>query len=160
MAKSTNAPESVSTDVELRISDAQLRDISSFEDAIRLAESVYGSVVDASEEIGSGFVMLENKDRLTDVPFLILSCSFPEGDYRNEIGELSKFAVVRLVTDKGDRLVITDGGHGVFTQLSELNERTGRSGGILVKGGLRRSDYSYEDANGVTQPATTYYLNV
>lgn len=168
MAKAAQRDETVSETVSdnaekfgdegmTRFSDTDLRNISSFEDAIRLAEQAYGSVVDATDEIGSGFIMLDNKDRLCDVPFLILSVSFPEGDYRNpDTGEMSHFAVVRLVTQTGDRFVVTDGGHGIYSQLDEFVVRSGRTGGILVKGGLRKSEYDHPEHG----RSVTYYLNV
>lgn len=140
--------------------DAELRGITSFEAAIAAVEGKFGSVADASEEIGSGFVMLDDKEKLIGETFIIVSFSFPQGDYRDDNGELSHFAVARLVTQRGDRYVITDGGHGIYSQLDEFAVRSGRAGGLLVRGGLRKSEYEYVNDKGITQPAVTYYLNV
>lgn len=141
-------------------SDTELRGIGSFEEAMALASDKFGDVLDASAVIGSGFIMLEDKDKLLNETFLILSTSFPEGDFRDADGVASHFAVVRLVTARNDHYVITDGGHGIYSQLDEFSVRTGRSGGILVKGGLRKSEYEYTDDKGNVSPAVTYYLNV
>lgn len=160
MAKTTTTPETVDSDVnDVVFSDTDLRGITSFEDALRLAAEKYGSVIDAADEIGSGFVMLDDKDKLVNEPFVIISYTFPEGDFRNDDGELSHFAVMRVVTKHGDRFVVTDGSHGIYSQLDEFYVRSGRKGGLLVGGGLRKSTYETE-INGVMQPATTYYLNV
>lgn len=161
MAKATaSARETVDETVtSVNFSDAELRGISSFEDALRLAEEKYGSIIDAAEEIGSGFVMVDNKDKLVGEPFVILSFSFPEGDFLDENGNPGHYAVVRLVTKHGDRLVLTDGSHGIYQQLEDFHIRSGRTGGLLVNGGLRKSEYKTE-VNGVMQRAVTYYLNV
>lgn len=161
MAKATaSARETVDETVaSVSFSDAELRGISSFEDALRLAEEKYGDVIDAAEEIGSGFVMLDNKDKLVGEPFVILSFAFPEGDFLDENGNPGHYAVVRLVTKHGDRLVLTDGSHGIYQQLEDFHIRSGRTGGLLVSGGLRKSEYKTE-VNGVMQRAVTYYLNV
>lgn len=160
MAKATADVETVDeTMTDVNFSDTELRSVSSFEDAMRLAAEKYGSVIDAADEIGSGFVMLDNKDKLVGEPFVILSYSFPEGDYRDADGNIGHFAVMRVVTKHGDRFVVTDGSHGIYSQLDEFHVRSGRKGGILVNGGLRKSEYETE-INGVMQPAVTYYLNV
>lgn len=141
-------------------SDTELRGITSFEDALALVQETYGDVLDAADEIGSGFVLLKDKNKLVDVPFIILSFSFPEGDFTDENGLKSHFSVMRVVTERGDRYVVVDGSTGIYDQLDQFYGRSGRNGGMMVKGGLRRSDYEYTDAQGKTSPASTYYLNV
>lgn len=161
MAKATAAADETidETMEDVNFSDTELRGISSFEDAMRLAAEKYGDVIDAADEIGSGFIMLDNKDKLVGEPFVILSFAFPEGDFLDEDGNPGHFAVVRLVTKHGDRFVVTDGSHGIYQQLEDFHIRSGRSGGLVVSGGLRKSEYKTE-VNGVMQPAVTYYLNV
>lgn len=166
MAKSAaRAAEDVTPEIadeldSATFSDAELRGIGSFEEAMALASDKFGGIVDAASEIGSGFVMLDNKDKLIGEPFIILSMSFPEGDFRDADGVTSHFVVARLVTQHNDHFVITDGGHGIYSQLDEFYVRSGKSGGILVKGGLRKSEYEYTDDKGNVSPAVTYYLNV
>lgn len=141
-------------------SDAELRTISSFEDALALAEHTFGDVLDATTEIGSGFVRLENKDRLCDETFIILSFSLTEGDFIGDDGFKQHFAAVRVVTKSGGKYWFTDGGTGIYRQLEDLKTRSNRGGGILVNNGLRKSTYEWEDDKGNMQPGVTYYLNV
>lgn len=141
--------------------DADLRGIASFEDALALATATYGDVVDATDEIGSGFVRLDNKSRLIDTPFVIMSFALSEGDYIDGgTGVKQHFASVRVVTRSGDKYWFTDGGTGIYRQLEDMSVRSGRNGGILVDGGLRKSEYQFEDSDGNMQPGTTFYLNV
>jgi hypothetical protein len=140
--------------------DAQLRSVDSFEAALALASQEYGDVLDAADEIGSGFVNLDNKDRLIDTTFLILSFAISEGDFRGDDGFLQHFASVRVVTRAGEKFWFTDGGTGIYRQLEDLAVRSGRKGGILVNNGLRKSEYEFEDSKGNMQPGVTYYLNV
>lgn len=127
-----------------------LRSIASFQDAMRLVEDTLGgTVVDASEEIGDGFTMLDDKDKLINVPFIALQWRFTPGDFGKQ------YVIMRVVTDTGDKYVITDGGTGIAQQMASFTERTKRTGGLLVKRGLRKSEYDNEFGHG-----TTHYLNV
>jgi hypothetical protein len=145
---------------DVHFSDADLRTIDSFDAALALATQTFGDVLDAAEEIGTGFTKLENKDRLVDVPFLILSFSMSEGDFRDDEGFLQQFVSVRIVTRSGEKYFFTDGGTGIYRQLEDLAVRSGRTGGILVQNGLRRSEYTWVDDKGHDQPGVTHYLNV
>jgi hypothetical protein len=140
--------------------DADLRAVKSFEDALQLVTATIGDVLDATDEIGSGFAQLDNKDRLVDTAFVILSFSINDGDFRDAEGFLQKFVSVRVVTRSGDKYWFTDGSTGIARQLRDYVEMGGRKAGLLVKQGLRKSEYTFTDANGNEQPATTYYLNV
>jgi hypothetical protein len=145
---------------DAHFSDVQLRGVSSFEEAMQLATETFGDVLDAADEIGSGFVKLENKDRLVDTEFVILSYSMSEGDFRDTDGFLQHFVSARIVTRAGEKFFFTDGGTGIYRQLEDLAVRSGRTGGIHVKNGLRRSEYTWVDKNGNDQPGVTHYLNV
>lgn len=142
-------------------SDTELRGIGSFAEALALVETKYGDVIDASSEIGSGFVILEDKDALLNVPFVILSYAFPEGDRVDAHGIARHYSLMRVVTKHNEHFVVTDGGTGIYEQLDEYYVRSGRKGGLLVERGLRKSEYVYTDpTTGEVSPATTYYLNV
>jgi hypothetical protein len=135
-------------------SDETLRSVTSFDEAFTLAQETFGGVIDASDEIGSGFDLLDTdaKDSLTGVPFVILEMAFHHSDqYAQE------FVSVVAVTEHNRRVIFNDGSTGIYAQLHAVYERTGRTGGILVKGGLRRSDYP---ANEERPAGTTYYLAV
>lgn len=134
--------------------DVALRSITSFDDAMRAAQEVYGEVYDASTAIGTGFDLMdtEGKDQLCGIPFLVLEMKFNWSDAYNQ-----EFVSFLAVTEDGRRFIVNDGSTGVYRQLRAFYDEFGRNGGLLCKGGLRRSDYpATED-----RPAgTTYYLNV
>lgn len=157
---STSDSAVVSEPQDNQFSDAQLRSVTSFDEAVALATQTFGDVLDATEEIGSGFTRLENKDRLIDVPFIILSFSMSEGDFRGDDGQLQYFTSLRVVTKSNDKYWFTDGGSGIYRQLEDLAVRSGRTGGILVEHGLRKSEYTWTDNKGNDQPGITHYLNV
>lgn len=114
--------------------DAELRGITTFEEAFSLAESIYGDVVDVSEELGNGFTLVSDKSVLENKPFVILSCGFNEGDYGD-------FVSIAAVTKDNEKYIFNDGSSGVFKQLFELVRTLKRTGGFLVPGGLRSNEY-------------------
>lgn len=123
--------------VRERFNDDQLREIASYEDAMKLAASAYGQLEKVSDlELGNGFKLLPGKDksRLVGLSFVILHFQFNEGEFSDE------FVSVTLVTQNGDRLIMNDGGTGICAQLKEIS-KTGRYGGIAVPHGLRKSEY-------------------
>lgn len=145
-----------------KYSDEELLSVQSFDDALRLAAEYYGeeNLVSADETIGNGFRLLANKDTLVDVPFVALAWRFNPGEYQGE------FVTMMVVTEDGRKFIVNDGGSGVCSQLATYTNATGRHGGMIVKRGLTRSDYEYEDnsvldseGNPTKRPASTYYLN-
>lgn len=148
----------VAMSVTERFSDSELRSVDSFEIALALAEATYGDTIEASDVIGSGFVMLDNKDRLIGERFIILHMSFPASQtFRDkDTGEFAHFVAAMIVTERNERLVLVDGGAGIYSQLDEWYVRTGRSGGLIVRG-LRKSEYDLPDGSG---KGITHYLNV
>lgn len=137
-----NVPEALSNkelSTGRRFDDATLRGISSFEDAMRLAADTYGSVIgDADLELGNGFRVAtdDDKARLVNVPFIILTYTFNDGDY-------GEFATMMVITSpNGDRLIVNDGSTGIFSQLLDIMKTTNRTGGIFIERGLRVSEYA------------------
>lgn len=127
--------------------------------------------VDASQYIGSGFNVLEDKDRLKGVPFWVTDITFNESD----TGEFASLEVVVGPDRSGAgsivaKLIINDGGTGIRDQVKQLMENThGNLGPFFVGKGLRRSDYGKGDvttgfrldSDGKPLPAgTTYYLDI
>lgn len=155
----TTSGEVVKTD--RLFSEDELRNIGSFDDAMALLNEKLGAeIYDASTEIGDGFDMLENKDKLLENAFVAVSWSFSESaDFRDENGNPSKFVVMRVVTSRGEKFIITDGSTGICRQMLNFTARTGKLSGLVVKGGLRKSTYKTEIRGEVT-PGVTYYLNV
>lgn len=131
-----------------------LRSISSFEDALALVQEKMGETVNAEKELGTGFRVLNgpDKDRLLGVTFIVLSMDFNEGDQ-------GPFVSFLCVTEEGGKYVVNDGSTGIYKTLEEYHVRGGKPGGLLVNGGLRKSEYDKEIDGRMTK-ATTYYLNV
>lgn len=116
--------------------DQDLRSISSYDDAMQLAEALNETVMDISEELGSGFALLADKDRLKKTPFVIIQWRFTAGDFKGG------FVSAALVTQKGEKYIINDGSTGIMAQLMELSQKHKRFGGLRVVNGLRKSEYS------------------
>src|SRR3954454_1722301 len=102
MSKSQSQPQSTeiaemedSTEIQSSVfSDDSLRDLATFDDAIRLAQEQFGEIVSVSEEIGDGFTVLSTdaKGMLVGVPCLALEWEFYPGDYGDK-----GFVSIRLV---------------------------------------------------------------
>jgi hypothetical protein len=137
------------------LSTDQLSEIKSFADAIALANEVYGAehIAVASDVLGDGFRILENKDALSGVGFFAINWTFSMGDH-------GEFVAMKVVTEDDRKLVLIDGSKGIFEQVKLYSEKTGKYGGLVVRRGLRRSDYTYTDEKGVEKDASTYYLDV
>lgn len=133
----------------------ELAGITSFDDALNLVASRIGenNIDVASDEIGDGFKLLENKDQICGVPLLLVTWDFHMGDH-------GEFVSIKAVTKDGQKLIINDGSSGLYKQLAEYSAKKNKQGGMLCQKGLRRSDYKYTDENGNEKPATTYYLDV
>lgn len=157
--------DETSTEIDVtnvpKYSDDELLSVQSFEDAYALAVQYYGeeNLVSADETIGNGFRLLADKDTLIDVPFIALGWRFNPGDF-------GEFVTMMVVAEDGRKFIVNDGSTGVCQQLATYTNATGRHGGMLVKRGLTRSDYEYEDnsvldadGNPTKRPAHTYYLN-
>lgn len=137
----------------------ELQAIESFDDALRLATEKYGAgnIALASDVIGDGFKLLENKDQLIGIQMIVLSWTFNMGDF-------GEYASARIVTHEDNgvsrKYVVNDGSTGIRDQLMSYEAKTGRTGGLLVSKGFRRSDYEFEDDKGKKQKGTTYYLDL
>jgi hypothetical protein len=155
----TTPSENTDVAVQHKISAAQLSEVSSFDDALRLMEETYGSgaIALASDALGDGFQLLEEKDQLIGVPCAFIS-------WRESLGDFGPFVAARVVTQDNRKVVIIDGGSGIYQQLSEFSQKFGRDGGLVARKGLRRSDYTYTDVDKVTgqpveRPASTHYID-
>jgi hypothetical protein len=118
-----------------KFSDANLREVQTFEQAFALAEEAWGEVIDISKELGNGFMLVTDKSVLIDVPFVILSFAFNEGTW-------GTFTSVAVVTKDNRKFIFNDGSTGVCEQLVELAREHKRFGGYLVQGGLSQSTYA------------------
>lgn len=140
-------------------STQQYRGIQSWDDAIALAQGSFGALVTA-EDLGDGFTLVkeEQKAALVGVPMLCLYAQLRTGD-------LGGYVVVRCITKDGRKVVVVDGGTGMYEQLSEyMTANDGRWPNLWPRG-LRRSDYKTDIPNPkkpgetLTVDATTFYID-
>lgn len=96
------------------------------------------------------FEKLDNKDELLNVPFIVTRWWFTEGD-------MGTFAVLRCITRDNRKLVVTDGSTGICAQLKKITLDTGKTANMVVRNGLRVSEYTADTSEGPKR-ARTYYL--
>lgn len=139
-----------------RFSDDDLRAITSFDDAAALLAQNELPVVAADQVMGNGFAILDDKSNLCGVPLLFLSWNFNQGEH----GPFVSAHVIAQVKGMNvpAKFILNDGSTGIYEQLKAYTDKTSKSAGLLVKRGLRRSDYQYDD-NGTQKNATTFYLD-
>lgn len=139
------------TTTEKVVSDAVLSEISSFDDAMRVVNDVFGgNIVEADKELGTGFSVLDNKNVLIGVPFIAVKIDQHTGDH-------GLFTSLHVVTAEGRKYIVNDGSTGIHDQIVELYKRKPAMVGmpLMVRRGLRRSDYQHPEHG----PSTTYYLD-
>lgn len=144
--------------VRTEIGTEELRELSSFQDAIKLAQETLGAEVISSTDLGDGFALLkdEEKDGLIGKPCMFVTWRFADGDY----GEfVSAHVMVELGKDKYAKYIINDGSTGICAQLRDLTDRQPDSRMLFAPKGLRRSDFTYTDGDGKSKPAHTYYVD-
>lgn len=149
------------------ISADEYADITSMDDAIALLQSKGIIVVEAADEIGDGFLLIDDKSKLIDIPLLIISWNVNAGDFSQTF--VSVRAIARFGQKEDTKIVFNDGGTGIKEQLeayaAKYKDRP--MGGIFVHHGLRASVYGLDKDD---QPvklgspeavgkAVTYYLN-
>jgi len=146
-----------------RPDDEMLRSITSIDDAFAALAELGTDVVDIADVIGSGFSLLDDKDkgRLVGVPMLLIAWAFSPGLY-------GQFVTTFVITATGEKYIVNDGSTGICKQLAEFTGVSGRQNGLRVMKGLRRSDYLIDKATkepvgrdfaGETEPASTFYLD-
>jgi hypothetical protein len=180
-ASKVDKNEEPSTEVDVQpesryFSREELSGIESFEDAMRLATSAHGTVVNAHEslELGDGFKIAdeEDKGRLIGVPLMLLEWSFRDGDFGDYV---SIRAISQGEDGKTTKWILNDGSTGIKEDLEDFTKKTGRTGGLFVRNGLRVSRYhidaktreplskaEYRDAvadGRKVVPAATFYLD-
>lgn len=154
--------------------DDELRALDSWDAAMAAAVEEYGTVANVGDELGNGFAIAseEDQERLCGVPLLFLEWSIVDGDF----GPYVSARVIQRLDDGGiKKWIINDGGQGINIQLQEYQERTGKTGGLGAKRGLRVSKYyidpdtgqgltkqevrEYIAAGRKTVPAHTFYID-
>ena len=141
------------SNAEPYVSDAELAEIDSFDSALALVnEKLGGEVVEADKDLGTGFALLDgkDKDKLCGVTFLAIKIEQHAGDH-------GMFTTMHVVTADGRKFIVNDGSTGIHEQIQTLWTRKPEKVGapLLVRKGLRRSDYTHPEYG----PSTTYYLD-
>lgn len=135
-------------EISQQFSREQYASIQSFNDAMALALDTYDTVVDASQDpnLGTGFKIAQedDKDRLCGVPMLLLDWRFNVGDHGDK-----DYVSIHAVDAENRKWVINDGGTGICRDLREYTGKTGRKGGLMVKRGLRFSEYPTNPEGGL-----------
>lgn len=136
--------------------------IATWEDAISLLAETEGiEVAYADEVIGDGFTIAsrEDKDKLCGSPLIFLEWRFNDGTF-------GKFVSARVIQKTGEnpedikKWILNDGSVGVLRDLAAYSVKTHKTTGLIVRNGLKRSDYTYTDEKtGKEIPASTYYLD-
>ena len=130
---------------------AGTREIESFDE-------VAGLLSDPNVLVIDDYQKLDDKSLLINVPFFINRWWFTEG-------EMGEFAVLRCVLSKPvhtgagetDKVVISDGSTGIFKQLREVTKKTQKTAALMVRHGLRVSQYTADTESG-PKMAETFYL--
>lgn len=134
--------------VEKRISEQELAQASTFADLQELMNAAYGETVNIANVAGDGFVPLDDKSRLVQTPFIIVTAELHDSE------AYGKVAVLRVVTEDNKRYKIRDMSSGIRDQVKTM----ARTGNILCPNGLRVSNYTFTNDQGKEQSASTYYL--
>lgn len=140
--------------------DADLAAIDSFQSVLDSFNSL-GLTPESMSDYGTGFEICKNKDRLVDTDLVIVEWRFNV----SEVGSEGAFVSAAVVTRNGEKWILNDGGTGIYQQLRLVTDQRNRAGhahpqaALLVKGGLTKSEYMYQDEKGKQIPASTYYLN-
>jgi hypothetical protein len=121
-------------------------------------------VVDIREVV-PGYSLEQDKENLIGKPFIIVDWTFRDSDKVFTVDPTTKQRVAKqyvslnlIVKDTNERLVINDGGTGIFEQMLGIAEKVGgQNKAVYVPKGLRKSEYEFEK-DGQAGEAVTYYL--
>ena len=158
MASTSKEVEQVApTNAPAVFADNMLAAIKSFDDVAAMFND-NGIAVETITDYGTGFSVVD-KARLVGVPMLLIEWRFNDGDF-------GEFVSVAAITKANEKVIFNDGSakSGILSQLRLVTQQRIERGsdtpqtGLLVEGGLTRSDYTYEDEKGQQRPATTFYL--
>ncbi len=143
-------------------SEKELASFESFDDVLKhtIAKDIQ---VDNISIYGSGFVVLDSKEKLIENQFVILEYHFSQGKQGEFVSLLIMARNPVTVNGKSvSKLVVNDGSTGIRDQMRMIEERRTENGvplnrPIFVENGLRKSTYTIE-VNGEETEATTFYL--
>jgi hypothetical protein len=137
-------------DMALLLAGGEGPDVETWEEVAQLPPESIGVIDD--------FIKLDDKSQLVNRPFFIRKFWFTEGDMG---GFAVAYCVTRdpILTPSGNtsKIIITDGSTGIYRQLREVAKRTGKTTALLVRNGLRVSEYTADTEEG-PKLAETFYL--
>jgi len=159
IARAMGGKEIARTEPEL-LSREELQAIQSWEDIAQILDTKGVEVEMADVALGDGFSVLSTDDKaqLVGRPMILIEWRFNQGN-------MGQFASMRAVVKTGElptdirKVIINDGSTGIMQQLKKFTEETGKTTGLIIRHGLKRSDYTWEDDKGVEHPGTTYYID-
>lgn len=133
-----------------------------------------GIELSSGEEISDGFESTKDKDKLINTTFVIIDWNlFTSSDFGG-----ADVMTIRLMTLAGEKYRISDGSTGIAQQLTDITKvrmdakHPAPNAGLIVKGGLSKSEYWVSEADGkamsdaeaeatpkdLKKKASTYYL--
>lgn len=148
--------------------DAQLRDVSTWDDFGALVKSSDTPLINIAA-FGPGFVLLESKDALIDMPFVIVGYRFSDGDQGVFVSvEAVVKTPISINGEAASKIVFNDGSTGICATLQVIAKTTTEFAPIYCPRGLRKSEYVRKDEAGepIINPktgnperATTFHLS-
>ena len=132
-------------------------------DAMMKVLHASGVEVDLASNVLADEWPVVDKARLINVPFVLATWTVSKPEDNSEGG--GQYLVCRGITKDNKRFRFADGSTGIMAQLVKLTRERIAAGskspnaGLYVTAGLTKSDYTFTDDKGKTQPATTYYLS-
>lgn len=156
-----STPESTGHDLALiqGVSNEVAKSFNSFSDVAEYFGA--DNIDDAAQELGDGYALENNKDKLIGVTMVLVDWNFLPGDFKvpdnvDPWPGQGMYSTIRLITQDGRKFRISDGSTGIHRQLWEYSQERERQTGLLVRRGLKKSTYSNEHSS----EAYTYYLDV
>jgi hypothetical protein len=156
-AKRTELQRSIGGQTSTALATAGTREIENFDEVRDLL-----SDPEADFLVLDDYQKLDDKSGLVNVPFFVNRWWFTDSD---QFGQDGQFAVMRVITSRPimtpagetDKVVITDGSTGIYSQLRRITTKTGKTAALMVRHGLRVSEYTADTDQGPKQ-AKTFYL--
>jgi hypothetical protein len=165
LAKAFPGSQEIAQQSESIFSSDELQSIETWDDYFNLLEQKEEPVYFAEKVLGDGFAILSTnqKHQLCDIPLAFI-------EWRFNGGKMGEFVSAKVIAKTGDmpsdlrKVIINDGSTGIYRQLKEFSAKTGKFGGLIVKAGLKESNYDREVTDEKTGqilmvPSTTYYIN-
>jgi hypothetical protein len=139
-----------------------------WDELVEYAAENYGEIIEIQ---GSPWEVVD-KAQLVGVPFMIADVrAYFSDKFARDVVAVMLMTENALPDTRGNHYVINDGSTGIFEQITQMIRSTGRKVGISCSGGLRVSNYEYQetdldgepmlDSKGKPKPAiqaSTYYI--